>query len=160
MGRIASPALAILIMLGLTPALAQEGTANASACFQQNVPALRLARLDDAIGRCTDIIDDRAAAASLRGEALAQRGLMRGRRWAVLEAQEDATQGIADISESLRLHAPGEERRIQLVLVRAQLYTAIGQTRRATDDFRNVLSTNPGNDIARAGLRRLGQPDL
>ncbi len=158
MGRIA--AVTLLVIAGLTPAFAQDGTANTSACFQQNVAALRLARLDDAIARCAVIIDDRAAAASLRGEASAQRGLMHGRRWAVLETQGDATQGIADISEGLRLHTPGAERRVQLLLVRAQLYTATGQTRRAADDFRNVLSSDPGNDIARAGLRRLGQPDL
>ena len=69
-------------------------------------------------------------------------------------------QGIADITEGFRLHTPNEERRRQLVLVRAQLYAATGQTRRATEDFRDVLAGDPANAVARTGLRRLGEPGL
>ena len=157
MGRFA--ALGLLLMVAAPPALGQD-RANSAGCFQAQTAALRLAQLDDAIARCTTIIDERATPASLRGEALSQRGVMHGRRWSIIEIPQDAVQGIADITEGFRLHTPNKERRRQLVLVRAQLYAATGQTRRATEDFRTVLAGDPTNGIARAGLRRLGEPGL
>ena len=87
-------------------------------------------------------------------QALAQRGLAHFRRWAVLEVAHDATRGIADITEGLRLHTPGKERKHQLLVVRAQLLGATGQLRRASDDYRLVLSEDPGNEAARAGLAK------
>ena len=152
-------ALGLLLLAAAPPALGQD-RANSDVCFQTQTAVLRLAQLDDAIARCTTIIDDRATAASLRGEALGQRGVMHGRRWSIVEIPQDAVQGIADITEGFRLHTPNEERRRQLVLVRAQLYAATGQTRRATEDFRDVLAGDPANATARAGLRRLGGPGL
>ena len=157
MGRFA--ALGVLLMVAAPPAFGQDRT-NSAGCFQAQTAALRLAQLDDAIARCTTIVDDRATAASLRGEALSQRGVMHGRRWSIVAIPQDAVQGIADITEGLRLHTPNEERRRQLVLVRAELYAATGQTRRATEDFRDVLAGEPTNAIARAGLRRLSEPGL
>jgi hypothetical protein len=157
MGRFA--ALGLFLLVAAPSAFGQDRT-NSAACFQAQTAALRLAQLDDAISRCTIIIDDRATPASLRGEALSQRGVMHGRRWSIVEIAQDAVQGIADITEGFRLHTPKEERRRQLVLVRAQLYAATGQTRRAGEDFRDVLAGDPTNDIARAGLRRLGEPGL
>jgi hypothetical protein len=143
-----------------SPALGQHSAANSTGCFQARTAALRLAQLDDAIAHCSSVIDDRAAPASLRGEALTQRGMMHARRWSIVEIQQDAVQGIADITEGFRLYEPKEEKRRQLLIVRAQLYAATGQTRRAGDDFRSVLAVDPENDIARAGLRKLGQSDI
>ena len=95
----------------------------------------------------------------MRGQALAQRGHAHFRRWAILEASHDATRGIADITEGLRLHTPGKERKHQLLVIRAQLLGATGQLRRASDDYRLVLSEDPGNEAARMGLRRISTPE-
>jgi hypothetical protein len=118
-----------------------------------------LHQLDQLTELCDKIINDPSAKPEMRGQALAQRGHAHFRRWAVLEAAHDATRGIADITEGLRLHTPGRERKHQLLLIRAQLLGATGQLRRASDDYRLVLSEDPGNDAARAGLRKIGAPE-
>jgi hypothetical protein len=42
--------------------------------------------------------------------------------------------------------------------IRARLYAATGQTRRASDDFTAILAEDPNDAEASNGLRRLGQP--
>ena len=152
-------AWALLLAAGLTPALGQDESPKAIVCFETQTAALRLSQLDRAIALCTVIVDDQATAPRVRSEALSQRGLLHARRWVALEILPEAVQSIADITEGLRLHAPPNERRHQLLIIRAQLYMATGQTRRAYDDYQAVLSTEPGNALARAGLRRIGRPE-
>ena len=130
-----------------------------NTCFEEAIAALRLNQLEQLTELCDKIINDASARPEMRGQALAQRGLAHFRRWAVLEAPHDATRGIADITDGLRLHTPGKERKHQLLVVRAQLLGATGQLRRATDDYRLVLSEDPGNDAARLGLRKIGAPE-
>jgi hypothetical protein len=48
------------------------------------------------------------------------------------------------------------ERRNLLLVIRAQLYMATGQTRRASDDYSAVLRDDPNNAAARRGRDRLG----
>ena len=149
-------ASALLLAAGSAPALAQDESPKAISCFETQAAALRLNQLNRAIGLCTVIIDDQATAAKVRGEALSQRGLLRARRWAAVEVTQEALQGIADISEGLRLYTPPEERLHLLLLIRARLYAATGQTRRASTDYQAVLKADPDNELARAGLKRLG----
>ena len=113
-------AFALFLLAAAPPALGLDGTANSAVCFQTQTAALRLSQLDDAIARCTSVIDDRAVVAQVRGEALGQRGMMHARRWSIIEIPQDALQGIADISEGFRLFTPNEERRRTLLIVRAQ----------------------------------------
>lgn len=129
-----------------------------STCFEQYVAALRLSQLEEAILHCDQIVEDKAAAPDRRGQALAQRGLMYARRWSILSAHPHALQGIADITEGLQLHTPTIARRHDLLIVRAQLYAAVGQLRRAAEDYRAILDRDPTNDAAQQGLRRLGEP--
>lgn len=152
-------ALVLLFAADVPPVLGQVEIPKLVSCFEARIAPLRLSQLDQGIALCTTIIEDRAAAATLRGEALIQRGLMRGRRWAIIQILGDALQGIADISEGLRLNAPANERMHQILLVRAQLYAVTGQTRKAYDDYRTVLDSDPANDAARTGLSRLGRPE-
>ena len=149
----------LFLAASLAPALAQDETPKLISCFETRTAALRLNQLERAIALCTAIVDDQATASKARGEALSQRGLLRARRWVALEISQEALQGIADISEGLRLHAPPEARRNLLLTVRAQLYMATGQNRRASDDYQAVLKADPNNAQARAGLRRLGQQE-
>jgi hypothetical protein len=65
----------------------------------------------------------------MRGRAFGQRGLLYAKRWSMLEEVSDARRGIADITEGLRLHSPGKERKHHLLNIRGQLYLATGQTR-------------------------------
>ena len=51
-----------------------------------------------------------------------------------------AVQGVADIAEAFRLHTPATARKHQLLIVWAQLNVALGQTRRASEDFTAVLN--------------------
>jgi hypothetical protein len=152
-------AWALLLAAGLAPARGQDDAPKVISCFETQTSALRLAQVDRAIELCTLIIDDQAITSKARGEALSQRGLLHARRWTAVEIPQEASQGIADISEGLRLYTPPEERRHLLLIIRAQLYVATGQTRRASDDYRTVLNADPNNAVARAGLRRLGQPE-
>ena len=144
-----------LLTAGVTPALAQDESPRAVSCFENRTAAMRLNQLERAIAQCSQVIDDQATAAATRGQALSQRGLLRARRYVAIEVAQEAVQGIADITEGLRLHTPPEERRIQLLIVRAQLYVATGQTRRAATDYQTVLAADPNNSLARSRLRRL-----
>ena len=65
-----------------------------------------MSQLDQLTELCDKIINDTSATREMRGQALAQRGHAFFRRWAVLETAPDATRGIADITQSLRLHTP------------------------------------------------------
>ena len=141
------------------PAPAQGAARAVTTCFETWTGRMRLHQLDAAIALCSRIVDDPSSAAAARGRAFGQRGLLHGRRWALVESSADALHGIADISEGFRLDRPDRERRQQLLLVRAKLHEAIGQFDKAFGDFRAVLQDDPGNDAARAGLRRLGQSD-
>jgi hypothetical protein len=148
----------VLLTITTLPAAGQP-LQRINSCFEESIAALRLSQLDQLTDLCDKIINDTSATREMRGQALAQRGHAFFRRWAVLETAADATRGIADITESLRLHTPGQDRKLQLVLIRAQLYVATGQLRRATDDYRLVLSEDPSNDTARLGLRKIGAPE-
>jgi hypothetical protein len=161
-------ATALMLALGLWPAhaLAQDShnpsrfaPTKVSSCFEPWTANLRLSQLDHGIELCSRIAEDRSAPAKTRGEALAQRGLLHARRWSIVELQTEALQGIADVTEGLRLHTPDNSRKHHLLVVRAQLYVATGQLRRAADDYRTVIAAEPDNEPAKAGLRRIGQPE-
>jgi hypothetical protein len=47
---------------------------------------------------------------------------MYARQWSIIGTTGFATQAIADITNSFRLHTPAVARKHQLLLVRAQLY--------------------------------------
>lgn len=149
----------VLLSIATLPAAKGQPLQRISTCFEESIAALRLSQLDQLTELCDKVINDASATREMRGQALAQRGHAFFRRWAVLETAHDATRGISDITESLRLHTPGPERKLQLLLIRAQLYAATGQLRRAADDYRLVLSEDPNNDTARLGLRRIGAPE-
>ena len=143
----------------IVPAAFGQSFQRINTCFEETIAALRLNQLDQLTELCDKIVNDASARPEIRGQALAQRGLAHFRRWAVLEVAHDATRGIADITDGLRLHTPGKERKHQLLVVRAQLLGATGQLRRASDDYKVVLSEDPGNEAARAGLRKIGTPE-
>jgi hypothetical protein len=84
---------------------------------------------------------------------------MYARRWALVSTPAFAFQAIADISEGLRLQAPAMARKHLLLLIRAQLYAATGQNRRALDDFAAVLDEDPNNIAAGDGRKKLGPPE-
>ena len=153
--RISLPVAAIILLS--FPARGQEFR-KINTCFEESIAALRLIQLEDGIARCDAVIEDKATPSDRRGQAYAQRGLMQARRWSIVSTTAFAVQGIADISEALRLHTPPIERKHQLLLIRAQLYAATGQTRRASDDFTAILAEDPNDAAASNGLRRLGQP--
>ena len=152
-------ACSVFLAIANAPAAFGQPLQRISTCFEETIAALRLNQIDQITELCDKIINDASARPELRGQALAQRGHAHFRRWAVLEASHDATRGIADITEGLRLHTPGKERKHQLLVIRAQLLSATGQLRRASDDYRLVLSEDPGNEAARMGLRRIGTPE-
>jgi hypothetical protein len=137
-----------------SPALAEP--AQPVACFVQSVAPLRSGQLERAISDCTKIIDDRTARPERRGQALAQRGLMYARLWSLLSTPSHAFQGITDLTEALELHKPAMERRHLLLIIRAQLYAATGQTRWAQDDYGAILNEDPTNRSARDAQKRLG----
>lgn len=140
--------------LGASPAVGEE--AQGVACFVQSVAPLRSGPLQQAISDCTKIIDDKTARPERRGQALAQRGLMYARLWALLSTPSHAFQGIADLTDALELHRPPMERRHLLLIIRAQLYAATGQARRAQDDYGAILNEDPSNRSARDGQKRFG----
>jgi hypothetical protein len=92
----------------------------------------------------------------VRGQALAQRGLLYAKRWSIVETEPDALHGIADITEGLRLYSPDKDKKQHLLNVRGQLYLATGQHKKAADDFKAVLAEAPDNEAARAGLKKTG----
>jgi tetratricopeptide (TPR) repeat protein len=152
-------ACSVLLTIANVPTAFDQPFQRINTCFEESIAALRLNQLDQLTELCDKVINNASTRPELRGQALAQRGLAHFRRWAVLEASHDATRGIADITDGLRLHTPAMERKHQLLVIRAQLLGATGQFRRAADDYRLVLSEDPGNDAARLGLRRIGAPE-
>jgi hypothetical protein len=127
-----------------------------NVCFEETLAPLRLSQLEQGIGHCDRVIGNRATVEQRRGEAYAQRGLMRARQWSILNVTEYAVQGISDITEGLRLHTPAMERKHQLLLMRAQLYIATGQIRQAGNDYTTILNEDPANIEAKSGRSRIG----
>ncbi len=154
--RISLLPAAVVISLS-SPALGQE-IQRINSCFVKSLAPLRLDQLEQGIAHCDQVIEDKATPSIQRGEAFAQRGLMYARRWSVVSTTAFAVQGVADITEAFRLHTPAIARKHQLLIVRAQLNVAIGQTRRASEDFTAVLNEDAGNAQAQGGLRQFGSP--
>jgi hypothetical protein len=153
-------ALNLTLLLAVTisqPAPGQE-VRRINTCFEESLAALRLSQLERGIVLCDQLIEDKSTPSVQRGEAFAQRGLMHARRWSIVSTSADAVQGIADITEAFRLHNPPTARKHQLLIVRAQLNVAAGQTRRASEDFTAVLNEDSGNAAAQDGLKKLGSP--
>jgi hypothetical protein len=142
-----------ILTAGAAPAAAQP--VQLASCLVESVAVLRLSELAKVIASCGQIIDDAATPRETRGQALGQRGLLYAKRWSIVEALPDAQRGIADITEGLRQHTPGKDRRHHLLNIRGQLYLATGQTRSAADDFKAVLAEAPNNDQARAGVKKI-----
>ena len=146
---------ALLAAISTAPTLAQP-VELVRGCMVESIAALRLSELAQTISRCEQVIGDAASSRDLRGQALAQRGLLYAKRWSIVETEHDALAGIADITEGLRLHNPEKAKKQHLLNVRGQLYLATGQHKKAVDDFKAVLAEAPGNETARAGLKKAG----
>ena len=145
----------LFLGISIAPALAQPAEL-IRGCLVESIAPLRLSELAQAISRCEQVIGDAASSRDLRGQALAQRGLLYAKRWSIVEVEQDALAGIADITEGLRLHNPDKAKKQHLINVRGQLYLATGQHKKAADDFKAVLAEAPDNEAARAGLRKTG----
>jgi len=148
--------LILLVVAAIAPPVLGQEIRRVSTCFEESIAALRLSQLEQGIAYCDQVIEDKAVPSDRRGQALAQRGLMYARRWSIVVTPAFAVQGIADITEALRLHVPAVERKHQLLLVRAQLYVATGQTRRASRDYTAILDEDPNNTEAVTGRNRIG----
>jgi hypothetical protein len=149
-------AVAVAVVLATASTAFGQELRRINTCFEEYLAALQLSQLEQGIAHCDQIADDMAAPSERRGQAFAQRGLMHARQWAILGRTAYATQGIADITEAFRLHTPSKERKHHLLLIRAQLHVAVGQTRRAAADYAAVLSEDQSNAAARRGQHRLG----
>jgi tetratricopeptide (TPR) repeat protein len=145
----------LLLGISIAPAFAQP-VELVRGCLVESIAPLRLSELAQAISRCEQVIGDAAASQDMRGQALAQRGLLYAKRWSIVETEQDALRGIADITEGIRLHNPEKAKKQHLMNVRGQLYLATGQHKKAADDFKAVLAEAPDNESARAGLRKTG----
>ena len=145
----------LLLSVGIAPALAQP-VELVRGCLVESIAPLRLSELAQVISRCEQVIGDTASSQVLRGQALAQRGLLYAKRWSLVETEPDALHGIADITEGLRLHNPEKAKKQHLLNVRGQLYLATAQLKKAVDDFKAVLAEAPDNESARAGLKKTG----
>jgi len=155
--RLGVPAVLWGLFLGISiaPALAQP-VELVRGCLVESIAPLRLSELARAISSCEQVIGDTASSRDLRGQALGQRGLLYAKRWSIVEVEQDALAGIADITEGLRLHNPEKAKKQHLINVRGQLYLATGQHKKAADDFKAVLAEAPDNEAARAGLKKTG----
>ena len=149
-------ALTTALVLAIAPPAPAQELQRINTCFVNSLAALRLSQAEQGIAHCDKVIEDQAAAREQRGQALAQRGLMQARRWTILLTPPLAVQAISDITESFELHAPAMPRKHQLLMIRAQLYAATGQARRAADDYGAILHEDPNNAAARQGRGRLG----
>jgi tetratricopeptide (TPR) repeat protein len=162
-GRRLSIAAAVLggvfLAASIAPALAQPPIEWVSGCLVQSIAPLRLSELAQAIARCEQVIGDAASSRDLRGQAFAQRGLLYAKRWSIVETEQDAVQGITDITEGLRLHNPEKAKKQHFLNIRGQLYLATGQRKKAADDFKAILAEAPDNETARAGLKKTGTPE-
>jgi len=144
----------LFLGISIAPALAQPAEL-IRGCLVESIAPLRLSELAQAISRCEQVIGDAASSRDLRGKALAQRGLLYAKRWSIVEVEQDALAGIADITEGLRLHNPDKAKKQHFINVRGQLYLATGQHKKAADDFKAVLAEAPNNDQARAGVKKI-----
>jgi len=149
------PAAVLFLGISIAPALAQP-TERVRGCLVESIAPLRLGELAQAISSCEQVIGDAASSRNLRGRALGQRGLLYAKRWSIVETEHDALQGIADITEGLRLHNPEKAKKQHFLNVRGQLYLATAQLKKAAGDFKAVLADAPDNESARAGLRKTG----
>ena len=84
--------------IGIAPALAQP-VELVRGCLVESIAPLRLSELAQAISRCEQVIGDAATPREVRGQALGQRGLLYAKRWSIVETEQDALAGIADITE-------------------------------------------------------------
>jgi hypothetical protein len=85
----------------IAPALAQPAEL-VRGCLVESIAPLRLSEARrKAISRCEQVIGDAASSRDLRGQALGQRGLLYAKRWSIVEVEQDALAGIADITEGL-----------------------------------------------------------
>jgi tetratricopeptide (TPR) repeat protein len=149
---------ALLAAIGWAPAFAQP-VELVRGCLVEAIAPLRLSELAQAISRCEQVTGDAAAPQDVRGQALAQRGLLYAKRWSIVETEQDALRGIADITEGLRLHNPEKAKKQHFLNIRGQLYLATGQRKKAADDFKAILAEAPDNETARAGLKKTGTPE-
>ena len=145
----------LLLVTSIAPAPAQP-VELVRGCLVESIAPLRLSELAQAISRCEQVIGDAATPREVRGQALGQRGLLYAKRWSIVETEQDAIAGIADITEGFRLHNPDKARKQHLLNVRGQLYLVTGQHKKAADDFKAVLAEAPDNEAARAGLKKTG----
>src|SRR3954447_13701882 len=145
----------VFLGTSIAPALAQP-VELVRGCLVESIAPLRLSELTQAISRCEQVIGDSATPREMRGQAFGQRGLLYAKRWSIVEAEQEALAGIADITEGLRLHNPDKARRQHFLNIRGQLYVATGQHKKAADDFKAVLAEAPDNELARAGLKKTG----
>ena len=107
----------LILSIGLCSVAVAQPVQKISTCFEEYLAALVQSQLEDGIAHCDKVIDDKTTPPQRRGEALAQRGLMYARRWAVVAGPGFAIQGIRDITDSLVLHTPPVARRHQLLTI-------------------------------------------
>ena len=129
--RLCVPAAALwgLLAASIAPALAQP-IELVRGCLVESIAPLRLSELAQAISRCEQVIGDAASSRDLRGQALAQRGLLYAKRWSIVEVEQDALHGIADITEGIRFHNPEKARKQHLLNVRGSFYLATEHKKR------------------------------
>src|SRR3954469_804771 len=111
----------LFLSIGIAPALAQPAEL-VRGCLVESIAPLRLSELARAISSCEQVIGDAASSRDLRGQALGQRGLLYAKRWSIVEVDQDALAGIADITEGLRLHNPDKPKKQHFLNIRGQLY--------------------------------------
>ena len=146
----------LFLFVGIPSAFAGNAPEQSKACLDIGTAALRRHQIDEAILTCTRVADGAAADEATLAAALIQRGILHGRRWALTDNRKDAESGIADISAGLRRHRFDNDKHIRALLIRGQLYGATGRRSPAVDDFREVLSIAPSDDVAKSALERLG----
>ena len=146
----------LLAAMTLSSPAFSEPVRQINTCFEESVAALRSTQLEQGIAHCDKVIDELGY---IHGAARA--GLCAA--WidvcAALGARLNASvrvPGDRRYQRRLRLQAPAIARKHQLLLIRAQLYAATGQNRRALDDFTAVLDEDPNNIAAGDGRKMLG----
>lgn len=151
--------LGLLAAMTLIPPASGQQVRQINTCFEESIAALRSTQLEQGIAHCDKVIDNKSTSAEQRARAYAQRGLMYARRWALVATPEFAFQAISDLTEALRPPSLTMTRKHLLLVIRAQLYAATGQTRRALDDYTAVLDEDPDNIAARSERKKLGPPE-
>ena len=146
-----------LMLLFSSAAIGETGGDKANGCLQRTA-SLRLEVISKIILACTVLINDHSVRESARPELFAQRGTLHARRWRLTDSSQDASLGIADLSEALSFNSLRNDRRQLLLTWRGEIFEALRQDAKAADDFRAVLSIAPTDEKARAALRRLDIP--